>query len=67
MTSKYPPLNDWDLQQDKQSFETYVDQQRSQLAFLISEEERIQAAKKVCLESILYARRKILSIERKMT
>lgn len=65
--SKYPSLNNWDLQQDKLGFEKFVDNERARLKFLNSEEERIQAAKKVCLDNILRTRRNILSIERKLT
>lgn len=65
--SKYPPLNNWDLQQDKLGFEKFVDNERARLKFLNQEEERIQDTKKVCLNNILHARRKILKIERKLT
>lgn len=66
MTSKYPSLNDWDLQQDKLGFEKFVDNERARLKFLNQEEQRIQDAKKVCLNNILQTRRNILEIDRKL-
>ncbi len=67
MTSKYPPLNNWDLEQDKLGFEKFVDNERARLKFLNQEEERIQADKKVCLNNILITRRKITEIDKKLT
>ena len=66
MTSKYPELNNWDLEQDKNSYEILLDQQRAQLAFLNSEEERIRTAKQLCLSGILSTRRKLLEIDRNL-
>ncbi|AWY09435.1 hypothetical protein vBRpoPV13_78 [Ruegeria phage vB_RpoP-V13] len=65
--SKYPPLNNWDLEQDKLGFEKFVDNERARLKFLNQEEERIQDAKKVCLNNILVTRRKITEIDKKLT
>lgn len=67
MTSKYPPINDWDLEQDKLGFEKFVDNERARLKFLNQEEERIKADKKVCLNNILVTRRKITEIDKKLT